>query len=129
LLIHEQGGPDSACHLPAPAEYSQRFLLFLTRNPAGSYQRIACPLRVLATEVGQFALRVPLRYASVDEGLTVRELRYADPAAFVPAEYLRTDAQADAIQQAYDAADRDGGLIYTRGLLLRELTRVLAGSP
>jgi hypothetical protein len=125
LLVHEDGGPGSACHLPEPTGYTERFLLFLNQHPRGSWARIACPMRVLVTEVGQFALLYPLSQARLDDGVVIRELRYADRSAWVPEDYLNTAAEADTMRETFFAEDRDEGLIYTRGILLRELYELL----
>jgi hypothetical protein len=127
LLIHEDGEPASACHLPPRLAFTERFLLFLRRNPGGSWARIACPMRILVTEVGQFALLYPLAQARLDEGITVRELRYADRSAWVPEAYLSTAAEADTMRETFFAEDREEGLIYTRGIMMRELFVILRG--
>jgi hypothetical protein len=127
LLVHEDGEPGSVCHLPDRDAFTERFLLFLRHNPGGSWARIACPLRVLVTDVGQFALLFPLGHAQLDEGITVRELQFADRSAWVPEAYLNTAAEADAMRETFFAEDRDTGLIYTRGILMRELFTTLRG--
>ena len=127
LLVREEGNPGSICHLPEPTGYTERFLLFLSHNPGGSWARTACPMRVLVTEVGQYALLYPLGQARLDPGIRVRELRYADRSAWVPAAYLNTAAEADAMRETFHAEDREEGLIYTRGILMRELYGLLRG--
>lgn len=127
ILVHEDGEPGSICHMAAPREFPDRYLLFLRRNPGGSYARLACPLRVAATEVGAYALIFPLRYVNLGGGVDVRELRYADPTAFVPAEHLGTLAEIEHQREAFLAEDREGGMIYTRGVLLREIFSLLRG--
>jgi len=135
IEVYEKGLHENECYFPNPTvfEEGRRYLLFLRideRHPE-RYRGLAqgCALDVLVDHDLQYVVRLPadgIRFTDPLQGVT-REFEFADPYALVDSESLIPSERNQLLDNGWLVA-RGDGYIYTRGVALTEIRKLMDGA-
>ena len=132
IQVPESGLRDTACYYPRLDLFQvegARFLAFLKQEKDDVYKGVApyCQLPVFVTDSARYALKYPVpgvEFASPDQ---VRELQFADPAAYVETNDM-TRMQIEALEADFarpvptaPGFPPDTRYVYTRGIMLGDV--------
>lgn len=132
IQVPESGLRDSACYYPRLDLFQvegARFLAFLKHDKDDIYKGTApyCRLPVFVTDTARYALKFPVPGVAFDSPDQVRELRFADPAAYVDTNDM-TRMQIEALEAEFaqpvptqPGFPPDTRFVYTRGIMLGDV--------
>ncbi len=130
VRVFEQGIKERECYFPeiSPWREGERFLVFLEHLEVDRFKGNpdSCALPILVTDSNHYALRIPQDAISLGEKgeALVRELVYADPAAYIDSRALTSTTTAKMVEQL-KLRQLGDELIYTQGIRLGDVRRLM----
>lgn len=132
IQVPESGLTDTTCYYPRLDLFQvegARFLAFLSHEKDDVYKGIApyCHLPVFVTDSAQYALKFPVPGVAFENLDLVRQLQFADPAAYVDTNDM-TRMQIEALKAEFaqpvptkPGFPPDTRFVYTRGIMLGDV--------
>jgi hypothetical protein len=126
--VWAEGRDPAACYYPTEPSANERYLVFLRLRADGQYEgeKPYCQLPVhVSAEDSQYALRYPVQGVTLPGGAPVRELVFADRAAYVDPATIDAGERAR-IRNTWRTVELpDGRLRYSQGILMSDVRMLM----